>query len=67
MKNEPAKETQKDHFYDLIKGPAQPLPGSRFFANPKASGSPISPGYGGKKIQARNFGGASGRHGGKSR
>jgi|CZKI01.1.fsa_nt_gi hypothetical protein len=64
MKNQPIKETRKDHFFDLIKGSGQPLPGPRLFGNPKMPGSA---GFGGKQIHARTFGGASGRRGGKSR
>ena len=67
MKNEPDKETQKGHFFDLIKGSAQPLSGPRNLASVKSSGFPIPGGFGGRQIRAHNVGGASGRHGGKSR
>jgi len=67
MKNEPAKETHKDHFFDLINRPAHPLTGPRSLASVKTSVFPISGGYGGKQIRSHNVGGASGRHGGKSR
>ncbi len=64
MKNEPAKETQKGHFFDLIKQPAHPLSGPR---PPASMPSPASSGYSGKQFHSRNAGGASGRHGGRSR
>jgi hypothetical protein len=67
MKNQPDKVAHKDHFFDLIKGAGQPLSGPRFFANPKISASPASTGYSGKQIHSRTVGGASGRHGGRSR
>jgi hypothetical protein len=67
MKNEPVKETHKEHFFDHLKGPSQSASGSKFFANSKFSGSPVSPGYNANQNRARNTGGASGRHGGKSR
>jgi len=67
MKNEPPKETPKGHFFDLINRPAQPLSGAHSLANVRTSGSPVSGGYSGKQLQSRNVGGASGRHGGKSR
>ena len=68
MKNPPMKEPHKEHFFDLIKGSAQPLSGARFLANPKNAAPPPSAAYGGKQLHSRPFGGgASGRHGGKSR
>lgn len=67
MKNEPAKEPQKDHFFDLIKGSAQPLPAPRSLANMKGHGFQAPGGYSAKQARSRNVGGASGRHGGKSR
>jgi hypothetical protein len=67
MKNEPAKEPPKDHFYDLLKGSTQPPAGPHFPVNPKKLSSPMPSGSGGRQNQVRNFGGASGRHGGKSR
>jgi len=67
MKNEPEKETNKGHFFDLINRPGQPLSGPRSLANVKKPMYPVSGGYGGSQIRSHNVGGASGRHGGKSR
>ena len=67
MKNQPIKATHKENFYDLINRSAQPLSGARLPVNPKMSAPPISPSYSGKQIHSRNVGGASGRHGGRSR
>lgn len=67
MKNEPMKAPQKEHFFDHLKRSSPSASGSQFFSNSKFSGSPISPGYSANQNRARNAGGASGRHGGKSR
>jgi hypothetical protein len=67
MNDEPAKEPKKDHFYEAIKGPGQAPAGPRFPGNPKFSHGPMPSGPGGRQAPVRNFGGASGRHGGKSR
>ena len=67
MKNQPTKETHKDNFFDLIHGSAQPSPAQRIASYSKMSASPNLSGYSGKQIHSRTMGGASGRHGGRSR
>jgi len=67
MSNEPAKEPRKEHFYDMLKGPGQPSAGPRFPGNPRFPHGPMPSGPGGRQANVRTFGGASGRHGGKSR
>lgn len=67
MKNEPIKEPHKEHFFEQIHGSGQPIPGQRPAPFPKLSPSANPSGFSGKQIHSRTMGGASGRHGGRSR
>lgn len=67
MNNEPAKEPIKGHFFDLFNQGAQPQSGPRSIANVKKPVYPMPGGRSGMPMRAHTAGGASGRHGGKSR
>jgi hypothetical protein len=66
MKNQPTGETHKENFYDLIKHAAHPLSGPGSLPKSKFQAPQARFGPGGNQLRARNFGGASGRHGGRS-